>query len=132
MNAKKLGFERNIIHKLVCKHGIAPQKIAVTCNPLLHQGRVCHRAASKLANTNLASELTCRHKTRGIRWMPLVLAGVLRLCRAFFHRPEVCVGRVNLRRRRIPGGMIWAPLFTCQLKPPVHRAEVYFSLLDNY
>ena len=56
MNAKKLGFERNI-HKLVCKHGIAPRKIAVTCNPLLHQGRVCHRAAPKLANTKSASLL---------------------------------------------------------------------------
>ncbi len=61
MNAKKLGFEHNIIHKLVCKHGIAPRKIAVTCNPLLHQGRVCHCATSELANTNLASKLTCRH-----------------------------------------------------------------------
>ena len=40
MNAKKLGFERNI-HKLVYKHGIAPRKIAVTCS---------------------ASELACRHK----------------------------------------------------------------------
>ena len=40
MNAKKLGFERNI-HKLVYKHGSAPRKIAVTCS---------------------ASELTCRHK----------------------------------------------------------------------
>lgn len=39
MNAKKLGFERNI-HKLVYKHGIAPRKIAVTCS---------------------ASELACRH-----------------------------------------------------------------------
>ena len=61
MNAKKLGFEHNIIHKLVCKHGIAPRKIAVTCNPLLHQGRVCHRGASKLANTKSAAELACRH-----------------------------------------------------------------------
>ena len=37
------------------------RKIAVTCNPLLHQGRVCHRAASKLADANSASELACRH-----------------------------------------------------------------------
>ena len=29
--------------------------------PCFTKGEVCHRAASKLANTNLASKLTCRH-----------------------------------------------------------------------
>ena len=46
--------------------------------------------------------------------MPLVLAGVARFCRAFapaanasvrIHRPEPRVGRVNLRQRRISGGV---------------------------
>ena len=72
------------------------------------------RGASELANTKSASEMTCRHKTRGIRRMPLVLAGVARFCRAFapaanasvrIHRPEPRAGRVNLRQRRISGGV---------------------------
>ena len=46
--------------------------------------------------------------------MPLVLAGVARFCRAFapvanasvrIRRPKPRAGRVNLRRRRISGGI---------------------------
>ena len=76
--------------------------------------------ASELADTNSASKMTCRHKTRGIRWMPLVLAGggkvlpsicACRKCVGSHSPPEDLqarlqgVGRVNLRQRRISGGV---------------------------
>ena len=61
MNAKKLGFERNI-HKLVYKHGSASPEdrghLQATVSP---RGKPYFHGASELADANSASELACRH-----------------------------------------------------------------------
>ena len=60
MNAKKLGFERNIISSFtsMALHPGRSRSLAIPC---FTKGEVCHRAASELANTDSASKLTCRH-----------------------------------------------------------------------
>ena len=85
---------------------------------------------SKLATNGFAPKSDTHHKTRGIRWMPLVLAGggkvlpsicACRKCVGSHSPPEDLqarlqgVGRVNLRQRRIPGDTFKGASIGCPL-----------------